>query len=317
MSHNKIPTVFNDQTVLLGNILTKVTADGASSPLIAFFAQKGIVLADDVASGVTAAGHYANNLTLTKQGEKYCEDRDTLMLPITVGLNGSFQFLKPYYAPMYKTMGDWDVTITTGGKITLPTDVAGWTTLLTGFKAKNDSYVSPEISPLEQYLVKKNISLSDYVTSIAAAAVLETNMKSAKSDAGKAHNDMVNEWALPLKHIRMIGVFLMKLYSGDEKALGEYGYTVVNSTKVLKTRNIRIPFGFTKLKQKAKLGGAFINIGTETLWIYKGKIVSGAPIVLLPGAKFIIPKGYSSFCVTNTSAVNSAKLQVVPPKKVA
>jgi|GEM_PF-837796 len=316
MSHNKIPTVFNDQTVLLGNILTKVTDDGSSSPLIAFLAKKGIVLTDDVANGVTAAGHYANNLTLTKQGEKYCEDRDALMLPITVGLNGSFQFLKPYYEPMYKTLGDWDVTITTGGKITLPTDVAGWTTLLTGFKAKNDSYELPEVSPLAQYLVKKNISLSDYVTSIADAAVLETNMKAAKKDAGKAHNDMVNDWALPLKHIRMIGVFLMKLYSGDEKALGEYGYTVVDTPKVLKTRNIKIPFGFTKLKQKAKLGGAFINTGTETLWIYKGKIVSGAPIVLLAGAKLIIPKGCSFFCVMNTSAVNSAKLQVVPPKKV-
>ena len=316
MSHNKIPTVFNDQTVLLGNIFKKVTDDGTASPLLAYLAKQGIVLTDDVASGVTAAGYYANNLLLTKQGQKYCEERDVLMLPITGGLNGSFQYLKAYYAPTYKSMGDWDVTITTDGKITLPSDVAGWTTLLTNFKEENDSYESPAVSPLEQYLVKKNISLSDYVTNIGEAATLETNMQAAKKDAGKAHDDMVNEWSLPMKHIRMIGVFLMKLYSGDEKALGEYGYTVVNTPKVKKTRNIKIPFGFTKLKQKAFIGGAFINTGTETLWIYKGKVVSGAPIVLLAGAKMIIPKGYSRFCVTNTSAVNSAKLQIVPPKKV-
>jgi len=300
----------------MGAIQTKVTADGTSGELVAFLAKNGIVIADDVAAGVTAAGYLANNLSLTKLGQKYCAQRDALVLPITIGLGGCFQFLKSYYKDDLKSLGDWDLTVTTSGKITLPIDVAGWTTLLTGFKAKNDSYISPAVSPLLQYLVKKSISLGSYLTKLGAAATLETEMKTAKSDAGKEHNDMVNEWVLPLQHIKMIGAFLMKLYVGNEKTLGDYGFTIVDTAKVLKTRNIKIPFGFTKLKLKAKVGGAFINNGTETLWIYKGKIAAGVPIILLPGAKLIVPKGYSIFCVTNTSVVNSAKMQVVPPKKV-
>ena len=317
MPRNEIPTDFTSQQKLLGTIETKVTADGPSGELIAFLAKNGIVIADDVAAGVTAAGHHTNNLSFTKQGQKYCAQRDVLMLPITVGSVGCFQFLKSYYKDDLKSLGDWDLTVTTSGKITLPIDVAGWTTLLTGFKAKNDSYAAPAVSPLAQYLVKKTISLADYLTKLGAAATLESEMKTAKSNAGKEHNNMVKEWALPLKHIKMEGSFLMKLYAGDEKAICDYGYTVVDDVKVLKTRNIKIPFGFTKLRQKATIGGGFINTGTETLWIYKGKIAAGAPIILLAGAKLIVPKGYSNFCVTNTSAVNSTKMQVVPPNKVA
>lgn len=316
MPRNEIPTDFPTQQKLLGSIKTKVTDDGPSGELIAFLAKNGIVIDDDVAAGVTAAGHHANNLSYTKEGQKYCAQRDALMLPVTVGSGGCFQFLKSYYKNDLKSLGDWDLTVTTSGKITLPTDVAGWTTLLTGFKAKNDSYSAPAVSPLAQYLVKKSISLADYLTKLGEAATLETEMKTAKSNAGKEHNSMVREWALPLKHIKMEGSFLMKLYVGDEKTLGDYGFTIVDAVKVLKTRTIKIPFGFTKLRQRANVGGAFINTGTETLHLYAGETATGIPIILLAGAKLIVPKGYSTFCITNTSAVNIAMLQVVPPKKV-
>lgn len=316
MSHNKIPTNFNAQTTLLDKIDEKVTADGSGGELVAFLAKKGIVLSDDIANGVTAANYYGTNLSLTKLGEKYCAERDALMLPVTTGLAGCFQYLKVYYKPEFKSLGDWDVTITNSGKITPPTDVAGWSILLTNFKIKNDSYVSPAVSPLAQYLTKKGIVLADFVTDVAAATVLEDSMKTAKSDASKAHNDMGNKWGIPLKHVSQIGAFLMKLHVGNEKELGEYGFTVVDTPKVLKTRNIKIHFGVTKLKQRANVGGAFINTGTETLHLYAGKTATGIPIILLAGAKLIVPKGYSSFCVTNASAVNSAMLQVVPPKMV-
>jgi hypothetical protein len=317
MSHNKLPTNFKSQTTLLDKIDEKVTADGPDGELVAFLAKKGIVLSDDIAKGVIASDYYATNLSLTKLGEKYRSERDALMLPVTDGLSGCFQYLKVYYEPEFKSLGDWDVTITNSGKITPPTDVAGWKTLLTNFKIKNDSYVSPAVSPLALYLAKKGIVLADFVTDVAAASVLEDNMKTAKNDATKAHNDMGNKWGIPMKHVRQISAFLMKLHVGNEKELGDYGFTIVDTARVLKTRNIKIHFGVTKLKQKAKVGGAFINMGTETLLLYPGKTTAGTPIMLLAGAKLIVPKGFSSFCVTNTSAVNSALLQVVPPKDVA
>ena len=141
-------------------------------------------------------------------------------------------------------------------------------------------------------------------------------MTTAKNNAKGSHHLMTIAWAIPLQHIRMIGKFLMKLYAGNEQALGDYGFKVVYATKALKTRNIKIPYGFTKLNLKAKIGGSFINTGTETLHIYAGKTITGTPIILLAGGKLIVPKGYSSFCVTNTSPSISAKLQVVPPKQV-
>ena len=316
MSRNEIPSDFPSQQVLLTNLHKKVTDDGEGGELVAFLEEKGIVLSDDVAKGVLAAGHHTDNLAYAKKGQKYCSERDVFMMPVITHFKGSSQFLKAYYTPETKSLGDWGILVTIGGKITLPTDVEGWSTSLDDLNTQNESYESPEVSPLVQYLTKKGIILADDIASCASATLKQTAMTTAKSSAGVSHHDMVIQWSIPLQHIRTIGVFLMKLHAGNEQYLTDYGYKIVESAKVLKTRNIKIPFGFTRLKQKAKLGGAFINTGTETLHIYAGKTIAGIPIILLAGAKLIVPKGYSSFCVTNTSATISAKLQVVPPKQV-
>ena len=316
MPHIEIPSDLDSQTNLLDIIVKRVTTDGASGELVAFLAKKGIVLADDVAKGVTTEAHYSDSLSFARLGQKYCHERDVLIDPIIKKVSGSYQFLKALYTPDTKELGDWGATITIGGKITLPTEVVGCTTALDNLILKNNSYVSPAISPLKQYLTKNAIVLGDDSMGCAAAALKQDAMTTAKNNAKVAHHLMTIAWAIPLQHIRMIGKFLMKLYIGNEQALGDYGFKVVDAKKALKTRNIKIPYGFTKPNQRAKFGGSFINIGTETLHIYAGKTITGTPIILLAGGKLIVPKGYSSFCVTNTSAVNSAKLQIVPPKNV-
>jgi hypothetical protein len=316
MPRSDVPTSLQPQVSLLGSIAKKVSADAAASPILAYLAQQGIVLADDVAKGVTVMSNYAIYSANAKISQDFREQRDVLMLPIVNGMTGSIQFLKGFYQPNYKPLGDWGITAATGGKITLPTTELEWQTLIGLMNTKNSSYIFPLISPLQQYLTLNSIVLADDITDIATAIVKNASMASAKTIAEDAHELVVTDWAEPLAHIRLIVAFLMKLYKGNTKKLGYYGITVVAAAKVKKTRNVKIPFGFTKLKQKGFLGGAFINTGTETLWIYKGKTATGTPIVLLAGAKMIIPKGYSSFCVTNSSATISAKLQVVPPKQV-
>ena len=98
--------------------------------------------------------------------------------------------------------------------------------------------------------------------------------------------------------------------------MGDYAIVVVATERIVKTREIKIAFGLGKLKKKATIGGAFINLGTTTLNIYAGKPIAGTPPVLLLGEKTIVPKGFSTFSVLNTSATTSGGLQVVPIKKV-
>ena len=271
--HNEIPSDFPSQTALLTCIAKKVSEDGVSGELVAFLAKKNIVIADDIAKGVTAAGHYSDYLSFSKTGQKYCHERDQIVDPIIEHVSGSYQFLKAYYNP-------------------------------------------PAVSPLKQYLTKNGIVLADDITSCAAAALKDAAMFTAKSNAKVSHNHMSIVWTIPMQHIRTIGNFLMKLYAGNEQQLSDYGYKIVASAKSLKTRNLKIQYGISRLNQRAKIGGAFINKGTETLHIYAGKTITGTPVVLLAGEKLIVAKGYSCFCATNTSVVNSANLQVVPPKNV-
>ena len=314
--HNEIPSDFPSQTALLTCIAKKVSEDGVSGELVAFLAKKKIVLADDIDKGVTAAGYYSDYLSFSKTGQKYCHERDQIVDPIIEHVSGSYQFLKAYYNPDIKDLGDWGGTITIGGKITLPTEIVGCTTAINNLNKQNISYLTPAVSPLKQYLTKNGIVLADDITSCAAAALKDAAMFTAKSNAKVSHNHMSIVWTIPMQHIRTIGNFLMKLYAGNEQQLSDYGYKIVASAKSLKTRNLKIQYGISRLNQRAKIGGAFINKGTETLHIYAGKTITGTPVVLLAGEKLIVAKGYSCFCATNTSVVNSANLQVVPPKNV-
>ncbi len=99
MPRSDVPTSLQPQVSLLGSIAKKVSADAAASPILAYLAQQGIVLADDVAKGVTVMSNYAIYSANAKISQDFREQRDVLMLPIVNGMTGSIQFLKGFYQP--------------------------------------------------------------------------------------------------------------------------------------------------------------------------------------------------------------------------
>ena len=315
MPHAIVPKSLQLQVSLLLSIAKRVSNDRDAGPLIAYLAKHNIILADDVETSVTVMDNYNIFLENAKTSQDFCEERNLLILPIINNMTGSIQFLKGFYQPNFKPLGDWGVTISTRGKITLPAGGIDWQTLILLIIKQNNSYELPNISPLTPYLVEQNIILADDASNIAQAIVKSTSMGKYKTISEEARQLANNDWAIPLAHIKLIVAFLMKLYKGNTKKLGYYGITVVKDPKVVKTRNMKILFGATKLNKRAEVGGTFINMGTKPLNIYKGKTATDIPIVLAPGEELIIPKGYSIFSVQNTSKTISGKLQVIPAKK--
>ena len=312
MPHSEVSTNLESQVNLLGTINTKVSADGAGGPLVAYLAEQGIVLANDVAKGVTVTNNYTIYLADSKTSQDFREQRDAIMIPIEKRIIGCVQFLKGFFQPNYKSLGDWGITAEVGGKITLPATEEEWQTLIEAINTKNSSYIFPLISPLQQYLNLNNIILANDITNFAAAMVKSASMASAKVTAEDAHKLVVKDWAIPLSHIRLIVAFLMKLYAGKAKKLGYYGITVVNTPKVQKTRNIKLSITENKLRQEAELGSVLVNMGTGSLNIYKGKTITSTPTALAAGEKLLLVKGYSTFSVQNPSSVIKGILQIIP-----
>ena len=312
MSRTVISTAFDKKLTSLTNIKAKIDADGVDGPLVEMLASKGIDLVADTAKGVVALGYHTAFQALRKTSQNLRQQGKSLMKIIIKDTTGSLQNLKSLFEPNFKSVGDWGATITDSGKFTNPTTPKGWMDLFTLIKAKNDSYVSPAVSPLLSYLVANAISLTTDATNGAAALAKQTLWEADTLASEKARQDRDTEFAPVFLHVRSIVRFLKKLYPNNVKALGEYGITVVLTPKVAKVRNLRIAFGQSKLKIKLILESIVCNTGTVALNLYKGKTISGIPIVIAPGAKWITIKGYSIVCMSNTSSTQGAQFSILP-----
>ena len=98
-----------------------------------------------------------------------------------------------------------------------------------------------------------------------------------------------------------IGSFLMKLYKGNEKALGSWGFVVDNSRQKPKLRTTKLKLSEQKTVNGVLIGSTLTNTGLGDLHLYKGKSTSGTPVIIHMGEKFGITKGYSSITVVNPS----------------
>lgn len=313
MARIEVSSKFEEQVILLNNIETKVSGDGVKSPLIQMLINKGIVLVDDVAIGVIASKSNVDFLAKGILGQEFCRKRDDMMGPIMIDVNGSFQFLKEHYAPVFISVGLWGAVITNNGKITNSKTTHGEVSQLAQLKTQNDSYKLPAVSPLAPYLIQQSIDLTVDTTNAALGLGFDTSMHASKiaGEICREHRDKI--WKLPLKHIHAIGNFLMKLFKGDAKLVGEYGFNVILTAKVNKPRKISIAFTQNKLNVKVPIGSVIVSTGTEIINIYKGKIISGTAIVLGVGKKWIVTKGFSNLSFENVSAVNFADFIITPP----
>lgn len=302
-----IPDDFTSQLTLLTNIIQENTDLGADSPLTAFLTQQNIVLADDATAGASAQTHETNRALLSRQSENYRQLRDNLFKLPWQHLTGGAQFLKSFYKGNTKQLGTWGIPITDSGKINYPPAFTDRVAVFTAFNTKNYSY-GTGTSPLQPFLTQQNIDLAADADFVNQAATNNQNFLDAAQQS-ENETELRNQLWLPvLAHIKTIGNFLMKLYSNNPKALGNWGFTVDHSPQKPRLRTSKIMPGETIVFNGLIIGGTLTNIGTVEIHLYRSKDTSGTPVIIHAGEQFGIMKGYSTVTIVNPSTLTEAKI---------
>lgn len=302
MSRIIYPEIFSVQREGLRLIKLKHDADGASSVLIPFFTERGINLVTDTTAGNNANVHDVNQKLFYRQSENYVEQRNMLFEPVFSGTRAAIQYLKAFYSPNVRKLGDWGVSVTNHNKISYPVSFTDKVTLMGNIKAKHDSFPAGT-SPLQSFLTAHSTDLNAVAAIVAAAVINEANQLSTRREAEEATQQRNNIWSPVVVHIHQTGEFLMKLFVGNQKRLGDWGFTVDDSPRPPKERISTVEPGGHITTRGIILGSTFTNTGTVELIVYKGSKVAGESTHVLPGEMMGITKGYSVITVVNTSSL--------------
>ncbi|MGN6214582.1 hypothetical protein [Parafilimonas sp.] len=306
MARLTIPEDFTSQVTLLHNIIAQNTALGAASPLTAFLAQQNIVLTNDEAAATAAQTHDASRALLKKQSENYRQLRNNYFTAPWAHLTGSVQFLKTFYKGNTKELGNWGITITDSGKVNYPAAFAQRRAVFIAFAAKHNSYPDGD-SPLQPFLTQQNINL-DADSAVVEQATTNNTSFTAAAQQSENETELRNQVWLPvLAHIKTIGNFLMKLYSNNQKALGNWGFVVDENTQKAKLRTSKLKPGETANYTALQIGGTLTNTGEGEIHLYKGKSTTGTPNIIHATEQFGIVKGFSTITVVNPSTLIEAR----------
>ena len=310
MARIVFPEDFTSQLTLLSNIVAQNNSITKGNPLTAFLAQQGIVLDDDVTAGNNAQTHETNRLLFSKQSENFRQLRDNNFAAPWKHLTGCVQFLKSFYKGNTKQLGDWGITITAGGKINYPPAFEDRVIIFNALQIKNDSYADGS-SPLNPYLMQQEIDPAKDAAFVKAASDNDAAFTAA-ANASENETELRNQlWNPVVQHLKDIGNFLMKLYSGNEKALGAWGFVVDNSPQKPKLRTTKLKLGETRVLNGLIVGGTLTNTGTVDIQLYRGKSTTGTPVIVHAGEQFGIMKGYSVITIVNPSTLAEAKVSVL------
>ncbi|SFQ28082.1 hypothetical protein, partial [Parafilimonas terrae] len=301
-----IPDDFTSQLTLLNNIIAQNTALGASSPLTAFLAQQNIVLTNDAATGAAAQTHDVGRALLKKQSENYRQLRDHYFSTPWTHLTGGVQFLKTFYKGNTKELGNWGITITDSGKVNYPAAFGDRTTVFIAFTAKHNSYPDGD-SPLQPFLTQHNINLDADSALVEQATTNNTSFTTAAQQS-ENETELRNQIWLPvLENIKTIGNYLMKLFSNNQKSLGNWGFVVDDSSQKPKLRTTRLKLGEQITVSPVLLGSTLTNTGEVEIHLYKGKATTGNPVIIHATEQFGIQKGFSTVTVVNPSTLQEAR----------
>ncbi len=313
MSRIDYPDEFGKLATLSGNILAKHTKDGTTSVLLPFLAQQNIDLSVDATSVSSAQAHDTSYLSLIKQSGNYHQQGEQSMKPVMKHIRGEAQFLKAFYKPNFKAIGDWGITIEDGGKIIYPTDVADQVTLFTNIVKKHNSFLTGT-SPLQAYLAQHNIDLDEDAANAGAAQDSYNAFLTANSSAENETQQRDEIMEDVVDNIHQIGDFLKKLFDPNTKAMGAWGFTVDESAPDPKEQVSKVDIGGTKVTGSIVRDSIFTNLGTDALNVIKGRKLTGLLTVVPPGGQLAMTKGYSSITVTNPSKFSIGKYKVLVHK---
>lgn len=307
MARIKYPTDFLSRTGLFYNMDKKHTADGASSPLIAFLAQEGIDLAVDKAATDEAVKN--DNLfgSTSRKAEDHTEDRNNLFVPSFKHLKQMMQFLKSFYRGNVKELGCWGATVDSE-RVVYPPDFLHRSKL---YKLVYKKHIAMgATSPLLPFLASNQIDFDAEKADVDKACLVHSKMEQAKRNSEDYREARDNFFNPVFSHVRAIGAFLKALYVNNSKELGHWGYTVDDSPPKPYRKKRKVRSGKPNTIKKVVTGTLFHNTGPTTLVFYKGSTVSGEGIAVNAREKASIPKGYTTITVVNQSMDEFGKCSV-------
>ena len=152
----------------------------------------------------------------------------------------------------------------------------------------------------------QGLDMATLASDVSKANDYNTDGIQAAKDAEEAFQKRNNLWEDVNQHVHDIGEFLMNLYKGNSKKLGEYGYVVDDSPQKPKDRTSKIKLGDKITLTGTVIGSTLKNTGTVSIHIYKGKTTTGTPIILRSGEMWGVPKGFSTITVVNPDLLTEA-----------
>ena len=310
MAHLVFPDGLTAEQNLLIAVNTKHTTDGDKSILTVYLTQNGIDLdkAELIATQVVSMD--ATRGLMHNQSCNYTQLRDLSFDPVISRMKGEVQYLKSIYKTNPKELVNWNINVEGTGKIVYPAHFEDLNATAAGFFAKHLSYPAGT-SPLTAYLIQNSIDLVADNAALATATLYHDKSKGAAATAESLTQQRNILWHPYVGHLKGIGNYLLKYYGANTKGPGDYGYIVDNSVAKPKMVVSKIMI-LSKITLKGLvLGGTVTNNGLEDAHLYKGKTTTGNPIIILPGAKYTIPKGYSVITISNPSATNQSVIKAL------
>ena len=303
------PEKFSEQLKLLTDVRARHAADGAASVLNPLLIQKEIDLDADFADGNLAETHQQQSKQLMRDAEEQKEERDVKFKPVVQHARGCIRVLKLFYSPNYRALGYWGVDVDGEAHLNFPSGFSKRVELVRAIKAKHDSYGIGG-SPLENYLLKQDINLNDDASDVDDAVIAHDAQLNAGRQAEEETEQRNNLWKPVILHLRLIANYLMKLFEGNQKHLGDWGFTVDNAKRKPKLRTITVKPGSKKTIGSIILGKNLTNISTTDLHIYKGVNVSVTALIVPPNEALKMTKGFSRITIINPSTTETVKFTV-------
>ena len=293
-------------------LLDIVIENDAATPAVlrGVLSEKGIVLATDRTKLEGALVHEKSQGLLSRQSHNASELRNTLFDPVFSATRGIAQYLKSIYKPNYQSLGAWGLPVLSSGKINYPPNVMDRMKI---FNDLHEYYVSlpSEENKLTVYVTTNEINMAALKGKADRAAEQNALFERTAAEA-EAETEERDKLLNPvLGHLQDIGDNLMKLYAGSPRKVGLWGFHVDESTAKPKDRTTTLKLGEKITLKGVQIGSVLTNIGETELHIYKGSTTTGDPIILHPGEKVGIAKGFSTITVSNPNLLKSGKFTSV------
>jgi len=305
-----IPSDIPGQITLLTAVKTKNTADGVGSVIAAFLTQQAIDLTVDLTNANSALAHDASAVLQDGQAKDYNELRDLKQNVVAAHMRGEYQFLKNFYKPNYSELENWGANITSGGRITIPTDTVALQTMLALLKAKHTGF-PVGTSPLLPFITQQGIDLTVDTTNMTNA-VLNNGLANTAENNAENERELRDNLMTPVTtHLHKIGGQLLKTFPNNPQKLIEWGYQVDQSKRAPKLRTTTLKLSESITTSGIVIGSTVTNLGPGDVHVYKGKTTTGTPTILASGQKLGVVKGSSIMTFVNPSTTASVKFTVL------